>query len=887
MINNFIDLLKVSQSDFTSLQTDTNEKLIAELFEYHKQRPKKLEKIRRKLSIQNILMFIFLLVSTLFTKFILSVDLMIYISIITLIGILSIQLFLYKRKFVRLWMVYLFLHFIIFAFLISLAILIVLIYEKLDLGITLEKKEIIFSKILVFFNLIAYMLYFTLGFFMNFIGLIILQIIIFAKIFYFISYFSPINIVMDIAISFIIALIGLKEKNNNTYIKKSKYILRIFINDILNLYDQTLKSLGVFHVIFKNDKIAYTNFNKNSFEEMQKSSHLSKSRDLNKIHDLTGNYHNKSRKDSSKVNSPEKKLSNNIRINNENKFSSKKLYKEKNYEINSNNRNDKNNLLTNMIKSGNEVLIKNHRSSNNNKNINHNPKTKSPDLNEIENRFDEELLKENNEMLKSKKPNEKDLRTNEFEYINNNINQNDILRKIKTKNSNNSKNQVSRNDKNEDRFSPEGDRKLSNNNEKSNSKINHINSPNTRRHTISKDEYLEMKNKINIDNLNAIDEMAKSYSRKENNIDEKNASKTITKLESLNENKGKERRNSKFFQGGQIIDDNNKNENNQIQNINYDRIQNLQHMIKLKNEYIEYNTKQSKITNKKESKKIQKKETMNSINNFLQHKSSLKTVNEITKHSNKNIKKSDMGNRNIDQSSNNKNSFTNSIVQPLFTNNKQSNSIKRKVSSENKRFEIHKFLNNLIYSDINKNEKISSKEVNGHNKKNNSNKQINSRNNCKNNLWMNIINFISNSQTNDWIRSKTKRVNDEETENLNNKITKKEFEYFGIYQYLYNTTLKNNNKDRARFVEFNRLYHYEVCFRNLQNSNQKKKNKSYYEKYKYSEIFIKEVNVGVNSADVAKCKRILDFLNKIFLIFNFTLCFLCNFNLNMKKYLKI
>ena len=265
MIKNFIDLLKVSQVDFTSLLTEKNEKLLSELFEHHKQRPKKIEKIKRKILIKNILLFILCIIAALFSKFVLKVDFMIYIAVAVCIIIICIQIFIYKRKFLKLWLVFFIMHFLVFSFLIVLAILIILIFEKLELDLNADKKENIFSKIIIFFNVLSYVFYFTLGFFINFIGLVILQIINFANIFYYISYFSPINLAMDVAISFIICLIGLKVKNSNSYIKKSKYILRIFINDILNLYDQTLKNLGVFHVIFKNDKIAYTNFTKNAF----------------------------------------------------------------------------------------------------------------------------------------------------------------------------------------------------------------------------------------------------------------------------------------------------------------------------------------------------------------------------------------------------------------------------------------------------------------------------------------------------------------------------------------------------------------------------------------------------------------------------------------------
>ncbi len=48
MIENFIDLLKISQLDFTNLLTDKNEKILLELNEYHNQSLNKIETVKKK-----------------------------------------------------------------------------------------------------------------------------------------------------------------------------------------------------------------------------------------------------------------------------------------------------------------------------------------------------------------------------------------------------------------------------------------------------------------------------------------------------------------------------------------------------------------------------------------------------------------------------------------------------------------------------------------------------------------------------------------------------------------------------------------------------------------------------------------------------------------------
>ena len=202
---------------------------------------------------------------------------------------------------------------------------------------------------------------------------------------------------------------------------------------------------------------------------------------------------------------------------------------------------------------------------------------------------------------------------------------------------------------------------------------------------------------------------------------------------------------------------------------------------------------------KKTSKKLNKKESLSSLNNFLQQKENFKKIIE-QKNFSKNLK-----NKTNDK-------LINSSLKTLFTNQDI-------FFYDYKRFDIHKFLNNLIYSNINYSTSSQKKTENINFKNNNIN---------KNNLWITIINFISNNTENNKENNSNGKIDEF---NYSSKLYKNDYKNCGIYRYVPNNSEKDNN--------FQQNY-YEAFFTIFKNKNDKK---NISEKNKYSEIFLKQIDL--------------------------------------------
>ncbi len=751
-------------------------------------------------------------------------------------------------------------HFITYAFLISLALLIIIIHKNFEFDPNSVMKEILFSKFIIFFNITSYLLYFNLGYFVNFIGLFILNLIIFLNTIYYFFYFSLVNFALDFLLSIVLAVLAIKIKNYKSYIKNYKYILRIFINDTINLYDKTLKSLGVFHVIFKNDKIAYSNFNKNSFEEVNKSNYLNYMRKLasnskiqTKISPKASNSSPYFQEDITEI-----KSSSNYRSKSKSRYSN-------------NNINNIDNINEFLLIEENKLIDDKQKILNTNKTRN-----KKLDLSEIEQRFKEELEKENqkNENL-AKKLNGKKSINNDLENkicsqkksdltkeTNSEIN---YSKKANSKNNYSSKtSKIILDGKLDNRYivqNPEFIYYSTTNNEKINSYLK----------SKSKEEIDEEKNK-NIERLSTYKNIIKSNLENENDEITKPEKNNIAHERNYKLDKDKETTVINFVQEKSIK----QNAETVPKKLNESK---LSAKILLQQEYENYQNQNTKNFSKNDAKKLKKKETFNSINNFLQQKNKMKQLKNNESYRN-NAKAENANNKIIlndkkDRLSNNQN-LINSIAQPFLNSNKEDCNFKI-INTEFKRFDIHKFLNNLIFSEANNLNALSETSKNNiinefikNNKKNNF---------SRNNLWMNVINLISNfdyhdkNDTKSSFLDKSKKTNKANSKNLKFKNFRSAFQNCGMYTYNYeeiNSKDVDDNKKENSVIKM--FKNYEVFFRFLEIKNKNCIN--YLQKNKYSEIFIKEVNLENNFAFGKGIINNYTEFNHLFILYRFLLIFI-------------
>lgn len=265
LIKNFLDLIKISNSTLKSLITKRNEDLLNHIMDHHKKSSLKVKKYIKHFHLMNLcisLIYIAIGISSIF-----YIKERIEIPFIFL-GLLIITMvesfFIFFSKEVSLTTIKIFTFLQILILLLSMNTFIFLLhFYKYNGPLT----KLITTQLITLSNLIVDLIYFEINKIYANTFFLIIKILELILIFPYLYDVEFEIIILLTSVNILIFLRALFYISKFDLLKKAKFILHIFINDIIVLFNSTLNQLGVIHILMKDNKIFYTNVDKENQEK--------------------------------------------------------------------------------------------------------------------------------------------------------------------------------------------------------------------------------------------------------------------------------------------------------------------------------------------------------------------------------------------------------------------------------------------------------------------------------------------------------------------------------------------------------------------------------------------------------------------------------------------
>lgn len=265
LIKNFLDLIKISNSTFKSLITNGNEKLLNNIMNHHKQRSSQVNKYIKHFHIMNLLIFLIITalgISSIF--FIKERNEIPYISLGLIILIIIEDFYICLKNEISLTKITVVTFIQILILLLMMNAIIFLLHFYKCFG---PLTNLVTSQLITISNLIVDFIYFEINKVYSNTFFYIFKILDLALIFPYLYNLDFRIIILLILVNILIFLRAYFYISKFYLAKKAKFILQIFINDVIVLFNTTLHQLGVIHVLLKDNKIFYSNVLQNNEKE--------------------------------------------------------------------------------------------------------------------------------------------------------------------------------------------------------------------------------------------------------------------------------------------------------------------------------------------------------------------------------------------------------------------------------------------------------------------------------------------------------------------------------------------------------------------------------------------------------------------------------------------
>jgi len=258
MIKNFLDLIKISKSSYKSLMTKGNKILLENIMNYHKIVTFKVKKYKNYFYLMSLLISIIYISLGILSIFYLKQRIeisFIFLGLIFLTLIINIFICYNKDITLKSLKIFTFIHIIMFILIINTFIFLMQFYENYEKNQT----DAITSLLMILANLLTDIIFFEINKIYSISFFMVYKIIQFSLNIFYIYSMNFIIIILLLCINIQIFLKGVMYLIELNSAKKAKFILKIFINDLMNLFNDTLSQFGIIHILLKDNNIFYSN----------------------------------------------------------------------------------------------------------------------------------------------------------------------------------------------------------------------------------------------------------------------------------------------------------------------------------------------------------------------------------------------------------------------------------------------------------------------------------------------------------------------------------------------------------------------------------------------------------------------------------------------------